>query len=193
MLSEDGSQEITALLRTWRGGDENALSDLLPLVYRRLKKIAGHLMRGQRSGGSLETTALVHEGYLRLIDLERISWQDRTHFFAMSARIMRQVLVDQARYDSRVKRGGRAFRVETKELRNLHDERAPDLVALDDALTALAEVDEEKARLVELRFFGGLDRHELAEVLGISRTTVTRRWRAARAWLLHYLSSEEPS
>jgi len=101
MTSQEGVQEITGLLRTWREGNEDALNALLPLVYRRLKKIAGHLMRGQRQGGPLETTALVHEGYLRLLDLERIGWQDRTHFFAISARIMRQVLVDRARYENR--------------------------------------------------------------------------------------------
>ena len=182
--------EITGLLVAWRGGDDDALANLLPLVYRRLKTIAGHLVRRERQGHTLEATALVHEAYVRLIDLEGISWQDRAHFYAMCSRIMRRVLVDHARYLGRAKRGGDVQRIDTAELQRLPSERPPPLVALDEALAELARHDEEKARIVELRFFGGLDREEIGEVLGISSATVTRRWRSARAWLLSNLRSE---
>ncbi len=180
--------DITNLLVAWRGGDQAALTSLLPLVYRRLKKISHHLIRGERSGHMLEATALVHEAYVRLIDLEHIGWQDRAHFYAMCARIMRRVLVDDARHRNRAKRGGGAVRVETEELKRLPSGRAPQLVALDEALAELAKHDKEVAQIVELRFFGGLDREEIGEVLGISSATVTRRWRAARAWLISHLN-----
>ena len=182
--------EITGLLLAWRGGDDDALADLMPLVYRRLKEIAGHLLRRERQGHTLETTALVHESYLRLVDIERISWKDRAHFFAMCARIMRRVLVDRARYRNREKRGASAQQVETAEMRRLVNEREPSLVALDDALSELAVHDAQMARIVELRFFGGLDRKSIAEVLGISSATVTRRWRSARAWLITYMQRD---
>ena len=190
MTQKEGPDEITGLLLAWRGGDDDALTALLPLVYRRLKKIAGHLVRDQRQNQALEATALVHEAYIRLIDIDLIRWQDRVHFFAMSARIMRQVLVDHVRHHSRDKRGGNAIQVETAELRRLPSQRAPGLVELDEALAKLAQIDAEKAQIVELRFFGGLDRHEIGDVLGISVATVTRRWRSARAWLLRNLSME---
>ena len=186
----DSTHEITGLLVAWRGGDDEALADLLPRVYQRLKKIAGHLVRQERYEHTLATTALVHEAYLRLIDLENIGWKDRAHFYAMCARIMRRVLVDHARHHSREKRGGGAVRVDHSALKDVPEDRAPRLVALDEALRELAEHDEEKARIVELRFFGGLDREEIAEVMGISSATVTRRWRAARAWLINYLNFE---
>ena len=182
--------EITGLLLAWRGGDAAALASLMPLVYRRLKEIAGRLMAGERHGEMLETTALVHEAYLRLVDLKRISWQDRSHFFAMCARIMRRVLVDRARRHCCDKRGGRPRRVECSELKGMFSPRAPRLVALDEALGDLAEHDAQMARIVELRFFGGLDREAIAEVLGISSATVTRRWRSDRAWLVNYLARD---
>lgn len=191
MASSDVN-EITSLLMAWRGGDEDALTELMPQVYHKLREIAGFLVRGERTDHTLETTALVHEAFLRLVDIERISWRDRAHFFAMCARIMRRVLVDHARHHCREKRGGGAQRVEGSELGRLPSERAPRLVALDEALRELAERDEEKARIVELRFFGGLDREEIAEVLDISSATVTRRWRSARAWLISYLESDGP-
>ncbi len=189
MLRSD-AHDITPLLIAWRSGDGDALTELMPLVYRRLKEIAGHLVRRERSDQTLETTALVHEAYLRLTHLERIGWKDRAHFFAMCARIMRRTLVDRARYHSREKRGARAQRIETAEMRRLTNEPEPDLVALDEALNELATRDAQKARIVELRFFGGLDREAIAEVLGISSATVTRRWRSARAWLLTYMRRE---
>lgn len=189
-MPRSDAHDITELLEAWRGGDDHALTDLMPLVYRRLKRIASRLLFRERQNRQLEVTDLVHEAYLRLIDLERIGWQDRVHFFAMSARIMRRVLVDQARASGSEKRGGDAQRVETSELRRLANERAPSLVALDDALSELARHDAEKAQIVELRFFGGLDREAIAEVLGISSATVTRRWRSARVWLIEYLNGE---
>ncbi len=189
MIRSD-AHDITELLNAWRGGDEGALTEMMPLVYRRLKQIAGHLVLRERRGRALETTELVHEAYLRLADLERIGWNDRVHFFAMCARIMRRVLVDHARAQSSGKRGGNALQVETAELRRLATEKAPGLVALDDALGELAEFDEQSAYIVELRFFGGLDRQAIAEVLEISSSTVTRRWRSARAWLISYLDGQ---
>ena len=183
-------RDITALLLAWRAGDDEALVELMPLVYRELREIAGHLLRREWSARVLETSALVNEAYLRLIDLERIGWENRTHFFAMSARIMRRVLVDHARFHQRRKRGGDALRVETAELRGLSDEQPPDVIAVDEAMRELAEHDAQLAEIVELRFFGGLDRNEIAEVMGMSSATVTRRWYAARAWLIRYLSEE---
>ena len=184
--------DITGLLIQWRGGSEDALAALMPLVYRRLKEIAGHLVRRERQDHTLETTALVHEAYLRLVDLDGVPWKDRVHFFAMSARIMRRVLVDHARYLLRDKRGGGAQRAPSLVLLQLPSEQAPDLVAIDEALEELAAHDREKAQVVELRFFGGLGRDEIGEALGISSATVTRRWRSARAWLIRYLSRESP-
>lgn len=190
VMGGDDVREITGLLVAWRGGDGDALAELMPRVYRRLKQIAGHLVRRERQSRALDTTALVHEAYLRLVDLERIGWRDRVHFFAMCARIMRRVLVDHARHRGREKRGGGAHRVDTAELGRLSSERAPELVALDDALGELAQIDAQMAKIVELRFFGGLDREEIAEVIGVSSATVTRRWRTARAWLIRYLNRE---
>ncbi len=189
-MAKGSTHEITGLLLAWRGGDGEALADLMPLVYLRLKEIAGHLVRQERQNQSLDTTALVHEAYLRLVDLERVSWQDRAHFFAMCARVMRRVLVDRARRYGRAKRGAGARRVETREMRRLSDEREPDLVALDEALKELVAHDAQAAQIVELRFFGGLDRGSIAEVMGISTATVTRRWRSARAWLIAYMKQE---
>lgn len=185
------AHDITDLLLAWRRGEEDALGELMPLVYRRLKKIAAHLVNRERQDHTLEATALVHEAYLRVADLERIGWKDRAHFFAMCARVMRRVLVDHARHYGREKRGA-DLRIEGIDLSDVaggdvDGSQAPYLVMLDDAMLELAEHDPEKARIVELRFFGGLEREEIAEVLGISSATVTRRWRSARAWLINYL------
>ncbi len=188
-MSESDGHDVTDLLRAWRAGDEDALGKLMPLVYRRLKKIAGYLINRERQDHTLDATALVHEAYLRVADLERIGWQDRAHFFAMCARVMRRVLVDHARHHRREKRGA-DLRIEGADLGAVAAGRAPHLVELDDALKELAEHDPQKAQIVELRFFGGLDREEIAEVLNIGSATVTRRWRSARAWLINYLKTE---
>lgn len=158
-------------------------------TYRRLKKIASHLLERERSGHTLQTTDLVHEAYLRLAALDRVEWRDRVHFYAMSARIMRRVLVDHARRCASAKRGGGRIVVATGDRPEPAIDQAPDLVAVHGALEALAEHDPQRARIVELRFFGGLNRDEIAEVLEISSATVSRRWRSARAWLLHELSA----
>lgn len=181
------------MLIAWRGGDAAALGDLMPATYRKLKAVAARLLRTERNRHALETTALVHEAYLRLADLGRIDWQDRAHFYAMSARLMRQILVDHARARARLKRGSQLVRISIDDLRiSSEDSSGPDLVDLDDALRDLAVIDPERARVVELRFFGGLGRDEIAEVMGLSSATVSRRWRAARAWLLHYLGGGRP-
>lgn len=183
------SDDITSLLLAWRGGDESALHQLMPQVYRQLKEIAGHLIHGERQDHTLNATSLVHETYLRVGDFERIRWQDRAHFFAMCARVMRRILVDHARSRACQKRGVE-LQVDGLDLSRLGQSRAPQLVQLDDALVALAGHDAQMAHIVELRFFGGLDREDIAEVLSISSATVTRRWRAARAWLIHHLQPE---
>ena len=191
MSASSQRDDITSLLLAWRGGDEAALTELMPVTYRQLKAIAGRLLRAHHGHDTLETTALVHESYLRLVNLDGISWTDRAHFFAMCARLMRRVLVDHARHHARAKRGGGEPMVTWNELHHSPDE-APHLLELDEALRELAEHDAQMARIVELRFFGGLHRNEIAEVLQISSPTVTRRWRSARAWLIQRLKQEEP-
>jgi RNA polymerase sigma factor (TIGR02999 family) len=179
-----GAGEVTALLRAWRAGDRSAEDSLLPLVYGELRRRAVHCLARERPGHTLQPTALVHEAYLRLVDQEQAAWQDRAHFFAIAARLMRQILVDHARRRASAKRGRGREPVPLELAGDLAaEEAAADLVALDDALTALAEFDPEGARLIELRFFGGLSLVETAEALGVSRPTVVRRWRAVRAWL----------
>ncbi len=175
--------EVTALLVAWSDGDETALEKLAPLVYGELRQLARRHMAGERPGHTLQTTALVNEAYLRLVNWKEIRWQNRAHFFAVSAQMMRRILVDHARGHNADKRGGEIHKVSLDENIDVTDERATDLIALDDALTALAELDPDKARLVELRFFGGLSVEETAEVLGVSAPTVKRQWRMAKAWL----------
>jgi len=190
MRNDPQSQNITSLLLAWRGGDSTALATLMPLVYRQLKDIARRVLHGQKGHDTLQSTALVHEAYLRLSDLQAMSWKDRIHFFAMSARLMRYVLVDHARRQTSAKRGGGEAPLTIDEFAIAPNEEATDLLELDEALRALNQQDPERARIVELRFFGGLSREEIGEVLGISTATVTRRWRSARAWLRKFLSEE---
>ena len=186
--------EITDLLLAWRGGDGSALARLMPATYGALKAIAARLLRNECSRQSIATTTLVHEAYVRLANLDRVSWRDRAHFYAMTARLMRQILVDHARERARAKRGPYAIHVSLEELENNVDMIRPaDLLALDDALRDLAAIHPEGARIVELRYFGGLNREEIAEVLDISSATVSRRWRSARAWLLQYLGDPSSS
>jgi len=184
----DRTSETTQLLRAWAEGDEGALEQLTPRVYRTLRRIAGYQMQHERAGDSMQATALVHEAYLELIDVQNVSWQHRAHFFAVSAKIMRHILLDRARRRVAAKRGGSAERVNLDELPDLSGSRARELIALEDALNALAQNDSRKARVVELRFFGGLSVDETAEVLAISPETVMRDWKFARSWLHAELS-----
>ena len=184
------SHEITQLLLAWSEGEQDALQKLTPLVYAELHRLAHLYMRGERTGHPLQTTALVNEAYLRLVDSSRVHWQSRAHFFAISAQLMRRILVDFARSRKYLKRGGEAQPLSLDEAPPIAVERGADLVALDDALTALAAVDPRKSRLVELRFFGGLTEDEAAEVLHISPDTVTRDWKLAKVWLRRELSRE---
>ena len=183
--------ETTQLLRAWAGGDPGALEQLTPRVYDELRRIAGHFMRDERPGRTIQTTALVHEAYLKLIDVTNVDWQHRAHFFAVSAQIMRHILLDRARRRVAAKRGGAAPRVNLDEVPDIGSGRARELIALDDALNALAKVDPRKARVVELRFFAGLSVEETAEVLKVSSDTVKRDWRLARAWLLAELGDPQ--
>ena len=176
--------DVTGLLLAWGNGDEAAFERLVPLVERELHRIAKRCMAGERAGHSLQATALVNEAYLRLIDVQQIKWQDRAHFLAMSARLMRRILVDWARSKQYQKRGGGAVQVTMDEGLAVVGERGQDLVALDDALQALAKFDDRKSKVIELRFFGGLSVEETAEVLKISVDTVMRDWKLAKAWLL---------
>ena len=176
--------ETTRLLRAWADGDQSALERLTPRVYQELKRIAGHFMQNEQPGKSMEATALVHEAYLKLIDITNVDWQHRAHFFAISAQIMRRILLDRARRRVAAKRGGAAPRVVLDEIPDFGSGRARELIVLDDALDALAKIDPRKARVIEMRFFGGLSVEETAEVLKVSPDTVLRDWRLARAWLL---------
>lgn len=186
---DDHTSETTQLLRAWADGDRDALERLTPRVYRTLRRIAGYQMQRERAGNSMQATALVHEAYLELIDVTSVNWQHRAHFFAVSAQIMRHILLDRARRRVAVKRAGAAERINLDELPDISGDRARELIALEDALTALAHNDERKARVVELRFFGGLSVEETAEVLAVSPETVMRDWKFARSWLHAELSN----
>jgi len=184
--------EVTQLLLAWSAGDRAALDRLMPLVYDELHRLAKSYMHRERAGQTLQTTALIHEVYLRLIDASQVQWQDRAHFFGVAARAMRQVLVAASRERGRQKRGGGALQVSLDDSLVVSPEPNDDLVALDEALQALAEFDARKSQVVELRFFGGLSVEETAEALGVSVETVHRDWRLARSWLLRKLNGEEP-
>ncbi len=178
------SSETTRLLRDWANGDQAALDHLTPRVYRELRRMAGNFMKNENPGRSMQATALVHEAYLKLIDVDNVDWQHRAHFFAVAAQIMRHILLDAARKRGAGKRGGNAERVNLDEIPDIASGKGSQLIALDDALNRLAEVDERKAKVVELRFFGGLSVAETAAVLRVSQDTVLRDWRLSRAWLL---------
>jgi RNA polymerase sigma factor (TIGR02999 family) len=185
---DDQTSETTQLLRAWADGDRSALERLTPRVYRTLRRIAGYQLQHERPGQTLQATALVHEAYLELIDIRNVDWQHRAHFFAVSAQIMRHILLDRARRRVAAKRGGDAERVNLDELPDIGSGRARELIALDDALNTLAGIDPRKARVVELRFFGGLSVEESSAVLAISPETVMRDWKFARSWLHAELS-----
>jgi RNA polymerase sigma-70 factor, ECF subfamily len=179
--------DISKLLRAWSGGDQGALERLTPIVYDELHRIAGRYMKGERPGHSLQTTALVNEAYMRLVDYKRMQWQNRAHFFAVSAQLMRRILVDHVRRHN-LKRGGGVQHVSLDEVAVVGAARAADLVVLDDAMNALARIDPRKVQVVEMRFFGGLSVEETAEVLKVSSVTVMRDWSTAKAWLYRELA-----
>jgi len=184
LMMDDAKQEsVTQMLAAWAGGDQTALEQLTPLVYEELRRLARQRMRRERPGHTLQTTALANEAYLRLVDQTQVRWQNRAHFFAIAAQQMRRILVDYARRRLYQKRGGGALQVTLAEAEGLTDEHTPDLVALDEALRSLAEVDPRRAQVVELKFFGGLTNEETAEVLKVSTGTVERDWTIAKAWL----------
>ncbi len=179
--------QVTELLGRWRKGDGAALGELMPLVYNELRRLAHRQMRRERPGHTLQTTDLANEAYLRLVGSHQVDWQDRVHFFAVAAQIMRHLLVDRARARRYVKRGGGARQVTLDETAIISQRRGTEMLALDEALTRLAALDERKSKIVELRYFGGLSAEEVAEVLGVSTITVKREWLKAKAWLYREL------
>ena len=189
-VPDGSSPDVTALLLAWGNGDESALARLIPIVHDELYRIARVCMAGEKGGHTLQATALVNEAYLRLIKTQGMNWQSRAHFLAMAARLMRRILVDFARSKQYLKHGGGAVNVSLDPDVALSAQPGRDLVALDDALGALAKVDERKSRVIELRFFGGLSVNETAEALRVSPETVMRDWKMAKAWLLRQLRSD---
>jgi RNA polymerase sigma-70 factor (ECF subfamily) len=192
MEPENSSAIVSQLLRAWSDGDKSALDRLTPIVYRELRTLARRYLRGERAGHSLQTTALVNEVYIRLVDYSQMKWQDRAHFFAVSAQVMRRILVEHARRRN-LKRGGGLPHVSLDEAAQVGGDRAANFVALDEAIDALALVDPRKAQIVELRFFGGLSVEETAEVLSVSSVTVMRDWSTAKAWLYREMTNEAAS
>ena len=190
-MTTPSTHSVTELLLAWREGDQASLEKLTSLVYEELRRLAERYMAGERADHTLQATALVHEAYLRLVDAPQMCWQNRAHFFAVSAQLMRHILVDFARARHNLKRGGDAKRVSLDEALVIAQEQQDDLVALDDALSSLAAIDERKSGVVELRFFGGLSLEEAAEVLQVSVGTVRRDWSIARAWLYRELSRDK--
>src|SRR6266542_1794233 len=193
LAMEAAPDGVTQLLINWRNGDKAALDQLTPLVYEELRRLARGFMRKERSNHTLQTSALINEAYLKLADQDETNWQNRAHFFAVAAQIMRHILVDHARSYGYEKRGAGAQRVGLDDAKVFSEERAGELVALDEALRDHATGDPRKSRLVELRFFGGLNIDETAEVMELSPTTVQREWRAAKAWLQRFMKGENPA
>lgn len=189
--SKTNRNEITGQLLAWRAGDAAALEQLIPAVYQELRSMAERYLRSESPAHTLQPTALVHEAYLRLIDQTQVEWQSRAHFFGVAAQMMRRILVDHAKAKQRDKRGGGALKLSLDEALDYGQERAGEVVALDDALQALAAFDERKSRVVELRYFGGLTVEETAQVLDISAQTVIRDWNMAKAWLYQQLSGKD--
>jgi RNA polymerase sigma factor (TIGR02999 family) len=187
-MSQTASQDITQLLLDWGNGDKEALDKLMPFVYDELRRLARNYMGNQRPGHTLQTTALVNEAYLRLIDSSQVRWQNRTHFFAISAQLMRRVLVDFARAKKATKRGGNEQKVTFDEGLPVFSEKESDLIALDEALNELETMDKRQSQIVEMRYFGGMTEKEIGEALEISTRTVRRDWTVARAWLFSKLS-----
>ena len=190
-MAAPSTEQVTQLLLAWREGDEAALGELLPLVYDELHRLAARYMRRESPGHTMQTSALVNEAFIRLVDQRQVHWQNRAHFFGIAAQLMRRILLDHARGQARGKRGGGVHRVSFDEGAIVSEQRAAELIALDDALNALAAFDSRKSRIVELRFFGGLSNEEVTEVMGMSLRTVEREWRKAKAWLHHAISEGE--
>ena len=189
-MSDELQHEVTQILHEWSDGDADAPARLMPLVYNELRRQARSYLAKERGSHTLQPTALVHEAYLRLVDQTRISWQNRAHFFGIAANMMRRILVDHARAHASEKRGGAAIRLSIEDVQIPLEQRASDLIALDEALEKLVKFDERKAKIVEMRFFGGLNDEEIAEVLDVSSRTVLRDWKTARLWLFRELSAE---
>jgi len=189
-MPPSGTQEVTQLLQKWSDGDSEALDQLTPVIYAELHRIARRYMRRERDGHTLQTTALVNEAYVRLIDWKNAKWENRAHFFGVSAQLMRRILVDFARKRPKSK-DTPVYLVSIEEAMAVAEGKEPELVALDEALTELAEFDERKARIVELKFFGGLKTNEIAEVIGVAEITVLREWQKAKAWLYLQLNKTD--
>jgi len=189
--STPAPHELTQLLIDWSKGSQDAVEHLFPLVYEELRRLAHGYMRRERPGHTMQTTAVVHEAYLRLIDQQHVQWQNRAHFFAIAAQMMRRILITHAQSLAYAKRGGGALKVSLDEAAVLSPARAGELIALDDALKSLAIIDVRRSQVVELRFFGGLSNEEIAEVLKISPNTVTRDWNVAKAWLYREMGKEQ--
>ena len=189
-MTQPSPHEVTQLLIDWSHGNKEALDKLMPLIYDELRRLAHHCMGRERPDHTLQTTALVNEAYLRLIDQKNVNWQNRAHFFGIAARLMRQILIDHARSHQYAKRGGGARKVPLEEAAVVSPEQAADLVALDEALLKLDVIDQRKCRVVELRYFGGLTVEEIAEVIKVSPVTVMRDWSMAKAWLRREISHE---
>ena len=188
MTQPPRQHEITELLAEWREGNQSALDELYPLVYNELHRLARRYMSRERKGHTLQTTALINEAYVRLVDQKNVQWANRSHFFAISAQIMRRILIDHARRHAYAKRGGGAQQVSLEEAANVGPDQGRELMLLDEALKSLAEMDPRRSQVVELRYFGGLNNEEIAGVLHVSENTVTRDWNMARAWLYQQLS-----
>jgi RNA polymerase sigma factor (TIGR02999 family) len=190
-MSTSHPENVTQLLIALNNGDREALDRLLPVVYDELRRLADRYLRRERSDHTLQATALVHEAYLKLVD-QNVPWQNRAHFFGVAAEMMRRILIDHARSHHAAKRGGGGIKLALDDVIDLSDERATDLIALDEALTELAKIDPEKSKIVELRYFAGLSIEETAAVLGVGTATVIRHWRMAKAWLYKQVSREDP-
>ena len=180
--------DVTQLLTAWREGDQGALDKLMPLVYDELRRIASRYMKRERPGHTLQTTALVNEAFLRMVGQQNVDWQNRAHFFGVAATVMRHLLVDRARANGRVRRGANPQQVTLEEGAAVSEQKGEELLALDEALTKLNEIDERKVKIVELRYFSGLNAAETAEVLGVSEITIKREWLKAKAWLYRELT-----
>lgn len=190
-MSGERQHDVTRILHDWSGGDQNAPDRLMPFVYDELRRLARSFLARERGGHTLQPTALVHEAYVRLVDQRSVNWQNRAHFYGIAASMMRRVLIDHARAHATEKRGGTALHLSLDDVQVPLEQRAADFVALDEALEKLAGFDERKCRIVEMRFFAGLNEDEIAEVLGVATRTVLRDWKKARLWLYRELSLDQ--